>query len=259
MKLFMKFILPSFSSSAVLGSILGSTLSADDLITSVSNYENSQDCITELARVKNCLVTTNRGNIVDSCNNYNTDTCQALYKNPMDYLSSCTNNNIISALVKSTVNLIDRDLKIKCQKDEKGNECPLAEVELNSDDASSVDISNAINNSCQSNICRENTLEYLEYTSEVNGKASNLLQSSISQISGVGTISEDNLNSIIQGQSNSDNEIKSYIDVLKSDNCVNQSKMATGSVNSSDAKQTVKTISGLLSGAILILLYNYIY
>jgi len=258
MKFSMKFILPLFGSSYVLGSILGSKMSVDDLMSSLGTYENSQGCIEELARMKNCLIIPNRNTLNDSCNNYNTDTCQSFYKDPMSLLSTCKDNSIVSALVNSSVNLIARDLKVKCQKDESGNECPLAEVELNNDDASSADISNAVNNSCKSKICRENTLEYLEYTSEMNGKASNLLQSSISQITGVGSISEDSLNSVLQDQNNNDNEIKSYIDILKGDNCINQSK-TTANANSSDAKQTVKAFSGLLSGVILIILYNVIY
>ncbi|ORX52237.1 hypothetical protein BCR36DRAFT_411679 [Piromyces finnis] len=219
MKFSMKFILHLISSSYVLGSILSSKVGVEDLITSVSGYEGSQGCVDELSRVKNCILTATKENIIVSCNNYNTNTCQSFYKNPMNLLSSCSSNNFVNALVNSSVNLIIRDLKIKCQKDETGNECPLSEIELNIEESSNTDILNAINNSCKSKICRENTLEFLEYTSEINGKASNLLQSSITQITGAGTISEESLNSVLQDQSNNNNEIKSYIDILKSNNC----------------------------------------
>ncbi|KAL6589622.1 hypothetical protein LY90DRAFT_510787 [Neocallimastix californiae] len=236
-------ILPLLSSTAVLGSILGSTLGADGLFQSITSYGGSEACINEIKLVENCIMSDiTKNNLADSCSNYNSPTCQDFFNDPMKIVPSCNENSIVSTFINSSIGLISLDLKVKCQNDENNNSCPLAELELTNNNAGNDQILEAVKNSCKSKICRENTLNFLENVSETNAKASDLLQSSLSKISG--SISEESLNSIIQDQTNNGNEFSSYLEILKSDNC--QTRSLTD-LSTNDAIPTINHIFGIIN------------
>jgi len=258
MKLSVKLILSLLSSTAVFGNFLGQTTSADGLFESIGSYKGSELCVSELAKFKKCIITATKENLNDSCSNYNSNDCQTFYSNPLEAAPSCNGDSIVGAIFSISIDMVSLDLKFKCQKYENGNTCPLTEVELNNENASNEVIMEAIKNSCKSRICRENALDILEYTNEINSKAATLLQSSIAQIAGAGNISEDNLNNLLQDQSTNGSELQSYIDILKEDTCVAQSN-ASNATTTSDANQSIKSISTLFASIIIILIYNYLY
>lgn len=256
----MKFILPLLSTTTVFGSILGSKFSAEGLLESVKSYNGSENCISEITKIQNCIMNNiTNDKLEESCSNYNSEACQALYEDPMKVLPSCKENAIISALANSSINLIALDLKVKCQKDENGKDCPLAEVELTNSDATNEVISEAIKNSCKSKTCRENALNFLEYTSETNDKASGLLQDSITTLAGAGSISEESLNAIVERQSINDSEIKKYIETLKGENCVAQSVANVITNDASDAFKTIRSLSSIICTIVFLVLYNRIF
>jgi len=257
MKLPIKLIFSLLSSTAVFGSFLGQTTSADGLFDKVSSSKGSEKCISELTKFKNCIVTATKENLDSACNSYNTNECQAFYSNPLETAPSCENDVIIGTIFKSSIDIISLDLKFKCQKDENGKACPLAEVDLNNENASGEVISEAVKNSCKSRICRENALDILEYVNDINNKASDILQSSINQIVGAGNISEDNLNNLLKDQSANVSELQSYIDILKEDTCVAQSNASNATT--SDANTSIKSVGTLFLSIMIILIYNYLY
>jgi len=261
MKLSIKLVLPLFS-TAVFGNFLGNSLEVEGVLESISFYGGSETCTSELARVKNCISSVTKDNINDACSNYHTETCQTFYSNPLKLAPSCDTNSMAGDFIVNTVNLVSVDMKVKCQKDENGNDCPLADLELNNEDAPNEVVLEAIKNSCQSRICRENALDLLGYVNDMSLKASSLLQSSISQIAGVGSISEDSLNSILQDQTTNGEEIQSYINVLKEDTCMAQANASTGNIraNTSDAIAiSIRSFSSLFISITIILIYNYLY
>lgn len=253
MRFSMKYILPLFSSTTVFGSILGSTLGADGLLQSISSYGGSEACISELTLIKNCIMSNvTKEKLEESCSYYNSPTCQQFFDDPLGVTPSCQENSVVSTLVSSTINLISLDLKVKCQNDENNTTCPLAELELTNENASNDLIKNAVTESCNSKICRENTLNFIENAAEVNGKAANLLQSSLSKISG--SISEENLNNVLQDQTNNNNELSTYLEILKSDSCKTQS--TTSGNATSDATSIIYCIK---SGIAILFLYTIFF
>jgi len=135
-------------------------------------------------------------------------------------------------------------MKVKCQMDEDGIRCPLAELELNNEDAPNEVVMDAVKQSCSSKICRENALDLLGYVNDVSKEASVLLQSSISQIANAGNISEDNLNSILQDQTSNGEEIQTYVNVLKEESCAAQANTNASKAITSDAT-TLRSIGSL--------------
>jgi len=94
-------------------------------------------------------------NYDESCTTFNSEQCQALFKEKVASNASCKN---VSDQFQHNVDYITGIMNINCAKDEKGQYCPISNFSktAKSDDVLADEI---IRQSCQSKNCREKAIE----------------------------------------------------------------------------------------------------
>ncbi|ORX58416.1 hypothetical protein BCR36DRAFT_580037 [Piromyces finnis] len=173
-------------------------------------------------------------NFPEICNEYNSEKCQTVLKNPLSYIPNCKNYSVISEVFSDiAVSFRRTEMTVVCTFDESNNLCPVAEVFVNKTRNQNVE-KRAIRQSCRSKKCTDIMIDVLPLFLEETKDAENLI------------ITEGNVDEDI------DKNVDEWIDYLKSDECTDQYNK-----NSQNARSSASTLKGI--GSTLLVTISLIF
>eukprot|EP00833_Pecoramyces_ruminatium_P007928 jgi/Orpsp1_1/1181960/evm.model.c7180000079265.1 len=167
----------------LLGAI--TTLAIDLNLNDINNkysltitYDENADCVTSINEYKACYgsnrKTISKDKLDEMCDIYLTDRCQKFFKDGIDKLNGCeklSENLLFTYTLKyEEIGILFAEL---CSRDENNNYCPISKYlqnEFYSDPNSKTKIDNSVNETCKSQKCVEETIEFINHEIEFDKK-----------------------------------------------------------------------------------------